>query len=583
MVLNIWDIFHYIFKWKWMIAVLVAVCVLFSTFYVATNQSYSAEIVISYTDPNMESGYSPNGEVFDVYEIIAPSVISAAISELEIPATVSAIRNAITITPIIPQSVRDLQESKTENGEEYTYYPTDFSVKYTVGSDYSGGYARDVLEAVMKAYNVEYAEKYLNTYVLPRADFDLSPEQHDYIEIAEIMKEKADETIEYLEGKVEASDGYRSPKTGYTFSDVLKKYQTLKEFDISALYANIFAGRVTQDREVLLKKYAKRVDDYGVQRDSKLEEANLSRDLMDRYVSSSTKNPSTSEGYKTDSQNVNEPFYSTELKPDQATYDDLVMAYANAGVEAENLNVSSDYCNKVIEIFSSDVGAGVNDAYTQLVNEGISAISAKMQEYYDIIDQLARDYNSYSATQYIVNKSSVNITTNVPFRMHLLVSVVAGLGFGIILAVAIEVIRRLRRRYGIVPRRQLAAAAPSGQEQLPGDMLGDGLYEDSDEALGKADYPPGTDADWEEPGDLYNDDVPAGMDEIDWESEEDVYEGGSFDDEEDDEADGLSAEDYAAMEDIKDYSHRPSIEYDPEKHYKWPEGFAPDRENGAKK
>lgn len=580
MVLNIWDIFHYIFKWKWMIAILVAVCVLFSTFYVATNQSYSAEIVISYTDPNMESGYSPNGEVFDVYEIIAPSVISAAISELEIPATVSAIRNAITITPIIPQSVRDLQESKTENGEEYTYYPTDFSVKYTVGSDYSGGYARDVLEAVMKAYNVEYAEKYLNTYVLPRADFDLSPEQHDYIEIAEIMKEKADETIEYLEGKVEASDGYRSPKTGYTFSDVLKKYQTLKEFDISALYANIFAGRVTQDREVLLKKYAKRVDDYGVQRDSKLEEANLSRDLMDRYVSSSTKNPSTSEGYKTDSQNVNEPFYSTELKPDQATYDDLVMAYANAGVEAENLNVSSDYCNKVIEIFSSDVGAEVNDAYTQLVNEGISAISAKMQEYYDIIDQLARDYNSYSATQYIVNKSSVNITTNVPFRMHLLVSVVAGLGFGMILAVAIEVIRRLRRMHGIVPRRQLAAAAPSGQ--LPGDMLGDGLYEDSDEALGKADYPPDTDVDWEEPGDLYNDDVPAGMDEIDWESEEDVYEGGSFDDEED-EVDDLSAEDYAAMEDIKDYSHRPSIEYDPEKHYKWPEGFAPDRENGAKK
>lgn len=583
MVLNIWDIFHYIFKWKWMIAVLVAVCVLFSTFYVATNQSYSAEIVISYTDPNMESGYSPNGEVFDVYEIIAPSVISAAISELEIPATVSAIRNAITITPIIPQSVRDLQESKTENGEEYTYYPTDFSVKYTVGSDYSGGYARDVLEAVMKAYNVEYAEKYLNTYVLPRADFDLSPEQHDYIEIAEIMKEKADETIEYLEGKVEASDGYRSPKTGYTFSDVLKKYQTLKEFDISALYANIFAGRVTQDREVLLKKYAKRVDDYGVQRDSKLEEANLSRDLMDRYVSSSTKNPSTSEGYKTDSQNVNEPFYSTELKPDQATYDDLVMAYANAGVEAENLNVSSDYCNKVIEIFSSDVGTEVNDAYTQLVNEGISTISAKMQEYYDIIDQLARDYNSYSATQYIVNKSSVNITTNVPFRMHLLVSVVAGLGFGIILAVAIEVIRRLRRMHGIVPRRQLAAAAPSGQEQLPGDMLGDGLYGDSDEVLGKADYPPDRDVDWEEPGDLYNDDVPAGMDEIDWESEEDVYEGGSFDDEEDDEVDGLSAEDYAAMEDIKDYSHRPSIEYDPEKHYKWPEGFAPDRENGAKK
>lgn len=168
----------------------------------------------------------------------------------------------------------------------------------------------------MKAYNVEYAEKYLNTYVLPRADFDISPERHDYIEVAEIMKDKADETIEYLEGKAEASDGYRSPKTGYTFSDILKEYRLLKDVDISALYANIFAGRVTQNREVLLKKYAQRIDKYSLQRESKLEEASLSHDLMGRYVGSSTKNPSTSEGYKTDSQNVNEPFYSTELKPD---------------------------------------------------------------------------------------------------------------------------------------------------------------------------------------------------------------------------------------------------------------------------
>lgn len=81
------------------------------------------------------------GEAFDVYEIIAPSVISAAISELELPVSVSAVRNAITITPIVPQNIQELKKSKTDKGEEYTYYPTEYSVKYTVGSDYDGGYA----------------------------------------------------------------------------------------------------------------------------------------------------------------------------------------------------------------------------------------------------------------------------------------------------------------------------------------------------------------------------------------------------------------------------------------------------------
>lgn len=588
MVLSIWDIFRFIFKWKWLIAALVIVCMLFSTFYVSVNQSYSAEIVISYTDPNMASGQNPVGEAFDVYEIIAPSVISAAISELELPASVSAVRNAITITPIVPQNIQELKKSKTDKGEEYTYYPTEYSVKYTVGSDYDGGYARDVLEAVMKAYNVEYAEKYLNTYVLPRADFDISPERHDYIEVAEIMKDKADETIEYLEGKAEASDGYRSPKTGYTFSDILKEYRLLKDVDISALYANIFAGRVTQNREVLLKKYAQRIDKYSLQRESKLEEASLSHDLMGRYVGSSTKNPSTSEGYKTDSQNVNEPFYSTELKPDQATYDDLVMSYADAGVQAENLNVSADYCRKVTETFSSEVSAEENSTYTKLVLEGIDDISAKIKRYYDIIDQLARDYNSYSATKFIVNKSAVNTTTNVPVRMHLLISFVIGLAFGVILAVAIEVIKRFWRLSGSASGGyELAAAADGASDALEAypDILEDGTYEQYFMPDGSsfvfddaAEFDGGPAA-----GafvDTDDDDVlkdGTAFDEPDWDTEDDtVFEGNSFE-EDDEDMDGISDADFAAMEEIKDYSHRPAIEYDPEKHYKWPENFVPDK------
>lgn len=48
MVLSIWDIFRFIFKWKWLIAALVIVCMLFSTFYVSVNQSTRRDCNIIY-------------------------------------------------------------------------------------------------------------------------------------------------------------------------------------------------------------------------------------------------------------------------------------------------------------------------------------------------------------------------------------------------------------------------------------------------------------------------------------------------------------------------------------------------------
>lgn len=53
------------------------------------------------------------------------------------------------------------------------------------------------------------------------------------------------------------------------------------------------------------------------------------------------------------------------------------MSYADAGVQAENLNVSADYCRKVTETFSSEVSAEENSTYTKLVLEGIDDIRRK--------------------------------------------------------------------------------------------------------------------------------------------------------------------------------------------------------------
>ena len=273
---------------------------------------------------------------------------------------------------------------------------------------------------------------------------------------------------------------------------------------------------------------------------------------------------------------MNDPFYSTDIKPDQATYDDLVMSYANAGVEAENLNVSADYCQKVIGIFSSGVSDAVNSSYTQRVNEEINEISSKIKGYYDTIDQLARDYNSYQATQYIVNKSSVNTTANVPLRMHILVAALIGFGFGVVLAIAIEVIKRFRELNGVGAEKQKSFALAETNLVEPDEAYlddDDGSMEYYDVLPEESGYVPE-----ELEQDVFEEQYPGfdlagdGLENLpgEWDSDE-VFEGNSFEDEEESFED-LSEEDLAAMEDIKNYSSRP-MEYDPEIHYKWPENF----------
>jgi len=449
MKITVWDIFKYIYKWKILILAFVAICLFGASVYVKQNQTYSGEIIIRYTDSNAKSGSTPDGSKLDVYEIIAPNIISGAISDLNIKSSVEAIRSRIVITPIIPDEVIELKKSKTKEGEEYDYNATDYSVRYTVGSDKNGAYARDVIDAIIKNYSIYYSEKYLNNGVLPEVDFDIDTNAHDYLEVAEIMDSKAKDTIKYLESREGSNPDFRSPITGMSFLDLKNQYKVIKNFDLPALFANILNSQITNSKELLVKKYQYRKEQYILQNKSKVQESNVALSLMEDFVNS---NKSVPNSYNQNNQNNSSDFNSNniyvndKLNRTKTTYDKLVDSYVLDGVNAGNLLIDSTYCDNIINAFSKPLGGNV-DASTakNKADSDIVYIKNKLAKLYKLTDISIRDFNNLSASNHIVSLSGINILNGISLNFYLLIAFVIGVLLGMVFAIAIEIILGLKK------------------------------------------------------------------------------------------------------------------------------------------
>ena len=167
--MNKFNLLKYLSKWKYLI---FAVCVLGALIvykYAMYNQEYTASTVISYTGQNAADGKTPSGDDIDVTEIYSAAVITNVLEDLNLNIGADAIRSKCKVTEIIPPDEEVKEQALLEAGEEYTYFPTDYVVSFSVGSEYSQDFARTVLDSIIKNYFATYGEKYINQQTLPNS------------------------------------------------------------------------------------------------------------------------------------------------------------------------------------------------------------------------------------------------------------------------------------------------------------------------------------------------------------------------------------------------------------------------------
>jgi len=445
--ISIWNIFEYIFRWKWLIAIIVALSLCLAYFYVSSNQTYTAEIIIKYVDENAKKGLTPQNDPLDVYEIMSPNILTDTINDLGLKIGVEDIKKSLVIEPIIPEEEAKIKENKIKANEPYSYFPIYYSVRYTVGSSKSGEFARDVLDKIMYYYHKFYSENYLNHTSIPQLDYKSKISFYDYLEIADFMKDDTSYIINYVDNMAQSFPEFRSPNTGLSFGDLRNDYKVVQDFELNALYTDIFSGQVTQNEDVLLKVYKYKKEQNLLKNKNKQEETTATLGLMDQYVESNGKVINSRDRTDGGGDNFDTKEIVINDKPSKAktTYDDLVDKYVSSGVMAGSYSFDAQYCDDVMKIFSSNNTVSTKEQVDNVVND-INAISEKLNDMHDTLNILINDFNRYTAGSHIVSLSNISLFNNLSSRLYILIALAVGLMVGIVLAIAIEIIGKYLKK-----------------------------------------------------------------------------------------------------------------------------------------
>ena len=444
--ITIWNLLAYIRKWrKWIfISVLASLFIAFA--YTTLNKHYYSEIIIEYTNQSAKRGKAADGSELNVYEIISPNIIEKALADVGSELSPENVRSSMSITPIIPQKVLDLQKSRLDNGEEYDYFPTKYLIKYV---DYFGGsknFTQDLLDAIIKNYMIYYSERYINKESLTQINKDLDSVTNDYLEMAEIISTNTDKISQILKHRSLASADYRSPSTGMSFLDLLYRYQELSAIDIPSLFAYIFSNQVTRDRDVLIKKYTNKREQYYIAQKNGLAQAELTLDLMNEFAKANIEVANSyniaTDGKDSQYMNTTDLEIGQSLSKDKTTYDTMALDYIEYGISANTNLYGAEYSNTVINIFS---GARQGTVYlikaTTVTTDKIEKLNKKWSDLFGITDITMRDYNSYISSQHISFITGVVVSETINPMLYLAIAFVLGIGFSTVCAIGYESIK----------------------------------------------------------------------------------------------------------------------------------------------
>lgn len=430
------NIIRYLKKW-WPLIALMSFCAgVFFMRYATSNQSYTAQSIIKYNYSKAEDGKTPSGEDLDVSEIFSSTVVKEAIENLGLTVNVDTIRSGGTVTGIVPDDVTKTQEAKIDKGEDVEeYHSTEYIVKLSVSSEYSTEYVRTMLDEILSCYFANFGEKYVDYSTIPNNAAALDGQGYDYIEQAEILNNTVAQITANLGNCQAAHPEFVSSTTGLSLSDLLDEYNYVSDVEIPYLFSEILGGKLTQNREVLLKKYQERYNTYVMDGDVDSEKVAAVLEVIQSY---GNKNKDGSLYYQRGARSGTEDdtggfvlndVYEEDTNIDRTTvYDNLISDYVTILNRQSNNVIDAAYCQYIINVFqgasdSSDV-SDENQAFTdQAVEQEIAALQGRLNTLYETLSLTMKEYNEYCGAVNLGVLASTTVSEKINVKLYILLGV----------------------------------------------------------------------------------------------------------------------------------------------------------------
>ena len=442
---------RYIRKWWWLIAVLSVMSGVVFYYAVSSNQTYKAQTLIEFTNPEAKDGLYPSGDAIDVQEIKSSAVIWNALDSIDRNDSVDSVRKRTSISAVISSEDAARQKAQWERGNKYDFFPTEYIVSYESAKHESSSNARKVVEAIVDSFVSAFSTKYMSVSQVPNNVESLKNLNYDYIEWAEIIDGFITSDLQYLTDIINSGINFRSSASGYTFQDLYNEYNLLYTVYLPSLYSTILKNHVTSDPDLLISRYQYRKNQNNLAIQNYREALQVSKSMLQTYEKKNEEtmlyhwgSDTTDTGFLQSS--GNNYVVRSVYKPSEAatkeisTYDSVLNRYVLLGSEIEDRLIDNEYCDYVTSAFQDEnhnTIRTVNHKAVEEVEGLIDFIEGKLRDLDKQMNITASENIQIEAMKNIKVRSTVNVKETVNVKLYTVLIVVVFFIFGVTLAVVL--------------------------------------------------------------------------------------------------------------------------------------------------
>ncbi len=366
------------------IAVLMCIFVVVCTAVMYAGSFDKKSVVLSLNYEEASKGQNPNFTRYNVYELKSDAMMERVISY-------AGLQGVLT-----PADLADhIDIAETDSGksidplDENTYYiSTSYTLTYRRNREIKNISTEDMMNLICKAYNDMFHEEYVGTKSVLLYDLgDIS--NKEYVEIAKLFTNKADQMLRYIEQRIGENSTYCSEITGQSFQTIKRMVQNVKDYSIKKYYAFALETGLSRSRDHYIRTLNYKNDMLDIDYKKHMIDFNVRKDGVQNYDSA---------------------MIGTVMVPSINERNDYYMSRTNIGTDYltkdadYSLSQGSSVDRDIIE--NNDIIAKVTDStgteadYAK-AEELIKSVDDELKNVANIADTTDKDYIKHTTKDYL--------------------------------------------------------------------------------------------------------------------------------------------------------------------------------------
>lgn len=441
--MTVTDIQNILLKYKRPLALFVSIVMLLCHFYLGISQNYTATVYIKYVGDYAESGEAANGSTLKPYEITDSYVVGEALKQLGINDTkASSYAQKITVNPVISIAEEEKyaswidQFSNYEKTEEDKLNPVYYCIQFETADGVQ--FARDFLGALIQQYRIYYAQKYVGQYMVI-AETESAILNADYFLAAQRLQERLESNMDYLSSIVVYDTNYRSPRTGYSISDLINAHDFLLETRLAPVNRYILDLGISKDVDTLIASLRHSIDNAQLDSDKNAQKADTQEELMALYAEKNYEYLwEVLDGDEDSSQVRHDAERNNRYSTLKTTYDQMMLDYVSYATMGRDRLIDKTYNESYLSQFTTV------SATNEALDAEMTSIYWEYQQIHDLTSRTLEDYNAYLTGQHLMQVSGIQVVETLPDLFYYAVSGILSVGLGVVAVLFLE-LKRARK------------------------------------------------------------------------------------------------------------------------------------------